>query len=828
MRAPMMHSPCASCRLRSTLTTLRLARSKNPFHHATPRALFATTPGRQQTLPPNELQTLIYDLDSASETFGLDSRTYAARSRTKAFASPSSSGLSAKERVELVRRRLGDVLPEGVLTDEELRIYERLYGRPLSGEEVGEEGLEDGVEGGDVAEEEMETRGTGLLREGRDGRLEEVEFEVEDEGLAEEGDEEVGVEFGEADEKLARDMERAMDGGGVVEAVEDLEDRNGRIHPLTIENRFATNPTTLQLPKHSLVDPITLLLSGMPHTHLSETAHRVFGGLGLPWSTSTPATGKLKQQKAIPLDAYQGRMSQIEGDAYLATMMPGVFASVMSVLVETRKRLGTAWAEDLVRKASAGELKILDAGGAGAGVLAVREMLRAEWQRMHDEAGTSDTGAALAEADGRIGGAGSSPPLGAATVLTGSDTLRQRASQLLEDTTFIPRLPDYVHTQSAKDRGKFDIVIAPHTLWPLQENYQRKTHTQNLWSLAKHDGGVLLLLEKGVPRGFERVAAARQLLLDTRIASPGSEHRSTDVDEPSAIEWEDAPEPLTKQKDIGMIIAPCTNHSGCPMYTRQGIVRGRKDFCHFEQRYIRPGFLQKILGAKGKNFEDVKFSYLSVMRGRDLRQADEQDTDAEPVVQGKLATDRAFEGYEDLSENNATLLAREAHGADPNAMPSADDFFENPDPLAAEDPATTDAAGPPPHPLSLPRAILPPIKRRGHVILDLCTPSGSLERWTVPRSLSRQAFRDARKSSWGDLWALGAKTRVPRSARAGQKDGLGVEDEEGKVQKARRRTVSEDVGEGGKMRNGKKIGGVRDKREKKPKKGGKGKGAVGG
>lgn len=63
---------------------------------------------------------------------------------------------------------------------------------------------------------------------------------------------------------------------------------------------------------------------------------------------------------------------------------------------------------------------------------------------------------------------------------------------------------------------------------------------------------------------------------------------------------------------------------------------------------------------------------------------------------------------------------------------------------------------------------MPTMKRHGHVIIDLCTPSGKLERWTVPRSFSKQAFRDARKSRWGDLWAMGAKTRVAREVKLGK------------------------------------------------------------
>lgn len=666
-------------------------------------------------------------------------------------------------------------------------------------------------------EEEGEVR---VLREGPDGVLKEVE--LEEEVLGEEGQEEMVMsdELDFDDEaRWSDDVQDSSFAKDEVEAAEEDGDPTVRTHPLTVANRYGPSPNTVHLPRGSFVDPTTLLLSGMPPVHLSEAAHRVFGGTGLPYSTSTPAIGKTMQQKPIALDAYQGSMSDIEGDVYMATLMPAVYASVASVLAETRKRLGTAWAEDMVRKAIAGELRILDAGGAGAGILAVREVLRAEWERMHEDCADSPMG--LAEADGRLGGPSANPPLGTATVLTGSNALRRRASQLLENTTFIPRLPDYVHTETAKHTGKFDIIVAPHTLWPLGEDYIRRTHTQNLWSLLSTDGGVLLLLEKGVARGFELVAGARELLLDSRISSPESRAQNLNIDDPPEpyVNWEgaDAPEPLNTTKEKGMIIAPCTNHSGCPMYTQKGIVKGRKDICHFEQRYIRPTFLQKILNARDKNHEDVQFSYLAVMRGRDLR--DEQNVDARLgpqdvdtsypiIVQGKEATDRAFEGYEAVQS------------------PTSDTRSQSMDPSAA--------AATAPHSLTLPRAILHPLKRRGHVIIDLCTPSGTLERWTVPKSFSRQAYRDARKSQWGDLWALGAKTRVLRTVRGPKKrkgdldvkgsskrtshldsggDGVGV-DEYGRLTTGDGASM---VGEGGKMRKGKKIKAIRDKRDKKGK-----------
>lgn len=486
------------------------------------------------------------------------------------------------------------------------------------------------------------------------------------------------------------------------------------LHPLTIAGRFATYPSTLQLPKTSFTDPITALLSNSSNKHVSEVAHRVFGGPGLPFSPATPVSKRHLPQTPIKLEASQSKMGEIEGDVYLATVMPGVYAAVMSTLVEVRKRLGARWLRDLLRQD--GGPRVLDAGAGGAGILAWREVLEAEWQLMRDE----DAG--LEE----------QTPWGKSTVVAGSLALRQRASQLLENTTFLPRLPDYVHgntsssssssasldeESSGPQRKQYDVILAPHTLWSLREDYQRKDQVENLWSLLDPNGGVLIMLEKGLPRGFEVIAGARQRLLDHHISIPSS---TNDPESPIITT-------PRQQQEKGMIIAPCTNHTKCPMYLRPGPQHGRKDFCHFTQRFIRPTYLQRILGATERNHEDVQFSYVAVRRGHDERE--------HGLVQGESATEAAFEGHDEATTTSTTTTTSTVHT------------------------------------LSLPRSILSPLKRSGHVILDVCTPAGRLERWTVPKSFGKEAYHDARKSQWGDLWALGAKIRVPRTPRLGKKAG---------------------------------------------------------
>ncbi|KAK4495055.1 hypothetical protein PRZ48_013382 [Zasmidium cellare] len=815
---------CNTCRLRSLIRIQELSRSRKAAAFSTsslrvlPRAKkskAATLPSQSRNAPaPTETLThrqqvslieSLYTSGQISREEWRESVWIQAGLKDDWEGNRADGGRSGS--VEDEMRRLkewykGDgEVPGELLEEGERVVYERLFGG-LGALEV------DG--GGEV--EEGEGGGTGVLREGVDGELEEVVFEEEgverkrrnkrnrgNEVLVrditaamegrKEGEEEVVTRerksrLGRAETKDLQELmelqqeeirdERTHDTDSAEMGEHDPESEGNeflRCHPLTAANRFETFPSTLNMPRHTLTDPIETMLANMSNKHINEHATRIFGGPGLPYSTSTPHRGKAMPQKPIALDAYQSQMAPIEADVYMASLIPGVYASVMSVLVETRKRLGTQWARELVQKAERGELKILDAGGGGAGVLAVREMIRAEWETAHEESHDDvESPMALAEADGKAGGEGARSPLGQATVLTGSDTLRKRAAKLLENTTFVPRLPDYIHTEEAKQKGKFDIVIAPHTLWPLKEDYIRKTHVQNLWSLVSAEGGILLLMEKGVPRGFEMVAGARDMLLETRIASPGSTTRERAINEFVPEDEASPSQPLNAvAKEEAMIIAPCTNHSACPMYLQKGKVKGRKDICAFQQRYHRPPFLQRIYGSKGKNHEDVEFSYLSLMRGRNLR-----------IEQSPATTDAAFAGHS----------------------------------------APTSA----PHSLTLPRLILPPIKRKGHVILDLCTPAGTLERWTVPRSFSRQAYRDARKASWGDLWALGAKTRIPRRAmvrkQRDEKEGRGQEvggegDAVGSDEFGRVTFGGERVFDGGRVRGGVKVKGIRDKRDKK-------------
>ena len=686
------------------------------------------------------------------------------------------------------RRRFGDRLPEGALREEELRVYERMFGTPLVWEPHHDEVQTPGEEL--AAGVEDDSRDV-LLEESGDGRLEQVAIVEEDVSSAEE---EADGDTIDANGVIQEDIRAAIDAEPGIEPDEYTPEREddftfepeesaevSRAHPYTLASRSGTTPTTIELPKNSFVGPASVILSETKNKHLDDAAARCLGGPGLPYGSGTPRVSRTMQQKPTPLNAYQHRMSSIEADVYLASIMPGYYASSMSVLVEIRKRLGPDWLHNLLARASQGDgPSVLDAGAGGAGALAWRDFLRTEVQCLEDDGKMpADLQGNPAAIDGKV------------TVLTGNDELRHRASILLENTTFLPRLPDYFHltpkpgaqssahtvedgSSTPQARKQFDVVLAPHSLWMLKEDWQRREHIQNLWAMLNPHGGILVLLEKGVPRGFEVIAGARQYILEELLSNSESSKRAVSSgDEPPS-------EGKSRHAAPGAIVAPCTTQSKCPMYRFSGVSKQRKDYCHFSQRYLRPSYFQRLLGATNRNHEDVKFSYIAMQKGRlpeelgcALHTDLEGNTSLRDRMMGKEATDRAFLGY-DVNDTDLAMRSVGRPGTDLQAQP-IEQRVKTPEEhivVPAVDLFQDDKrVHPAPHPMTLPHLVLPPLKRPRHVMLDLCTPAGTLERWTVPRSFGKSAYRDARKAAWGDGWALGAKTRELRKVRIGRSLG---------------------------------------------------------
>ncbi|KAI5846243.1 37S ribosomal protein-like protein Rsm22 [Morchella snyderi] len=679
-----------------------------------------------------------------------------------------SDDLAAREDyVRSVRIHWGSSLPENLLTDPELALYERHYGKPVRMLKEGESALDDDADTADGLE-----KGT-LTLQGSDGE----DIEVFEPRQQEDGEGEEGVDDGfdyisvpAGDEATGRsllqlkaDMERAFthrhhDDTGELAASystgeEDTPTGIGgaggddayteRTHPLTSIGRFATHPSTIRVPP-GVQQPTLEALATVPNKHLDAAAERVFGSRKLPDSPVFTNSGG-KALRRVLLDVEDARMSDIEAGLWLATVLPGYYAQSLSALTELRRRLGGDWA--LGGGGEGGVRNILDVGSGGAAVLAWRSIVEAEQARRRDEA---------------LQRAGAEPPtlpppepdFGGlkATVVTASEPLRYRMAKHLADTAFVPRMPDrnpdnvFRSPTLAPDaaaassepnqrqaRKTYDLIVATHNMLPLREPHHRRDRIKKLWSHLNPRGGVLLLIEKGTPLGFEAVAGARATLLRNYISSPDSTHRALggntgDIADNDPVE-----------KEPGAIIAPCTNHAPCPLFPHGHTDgTGRKDWCHFVQRYERPPYLQRVMGAAARNHDDLLYSFVAVRRGADHRR------DAAPVI---------TPDPDEFQHPAAEARGGARWAQEPTLSPYTMDQLRR-------------------YAFTLPRTLFPPIKRHGHVTLDVCTPAGTLERWTVPKSYSRGAFRDARKSRWGDLWALGGKSKTLRNVRVGGGKGV--------------------------------------------------------
>ncbi|KAL7900765.1 mitochondrial small ribosomal subunit Rsm22 domain-containing protein [Trichoderma sp. TUCIM 5745] len=676
-----------------------------------------------------------------------------------------SKGQSLEDIEKVVReakQRFRDTLPKGYLNEEEYALYERLYGPPLRETAPEDVGIPTHADMGGGQAPRPTDEGT-LLRQSEEGGFEEVTYRIpprqgDEPELSVESEQPLESESAmeaveepsdyvdavarnprerEALQRLMQDFKTAQkkqlddeiaaareEAEAEQEAYEmeeeeelfpeseeipaDAEPEMGlgesrRFHPFTLDGRFHGSPVEISLPQSTLITPIRDLLDRTHLGHVKTAAEAAFGGQGLPTSPFTPEGRKNGQMGGVGLPPDQRHMTEIEADAFLAGYLPPAYASVASVLREVRKRLGSDWIRQRLQKNDSAGLSVLDAGAGGAGLVAWDQVLQAEWDLLKEQGVVN----------------GSQPP-GRKTVITGSDRLRHRLKSFLHNTTFLPRLPDYEHSgemqgerldagDKPQARKSYDLIIASHLFLKEKQDHYRQAVLNNLWTLLNKDGGVLIVIEKAHPRGFEAVAHVRDTLLKQFIL-PQNGEQSAPTEELNPA--------YHKEREPGHIIAPCTNHGTCPMYKEVGKSKGRKDYCYFNQRFTRPGFYTKMLGNSTNNQGDVEFSYVAIQRGR--AKADQ--------LPGWKSTEQAFAGYENSSN--------------------------------------------PPDMQTLPRMVLPPLKRKGHVTLDVCTPEGKIERWTVPKSFSKLAYHDARKSHWGDLWALGAKTRVSRSVRVGS----GVDD----------------------------------------------------
>ncbi|KAI9504420.1 37S ribosomal protein S22 [Coemansia spiralis] len=209
----------------------------------------------------------------------------------------------------------------------------------------------------------------------------------------------------------------------------------------------------------------------------------------------------------------------------------------------------------------------------------------------------------------------------------------------------------------------------------------------------------LILIDRGTPDSARMISEARDQLLElAKTATEGSQENGN-----------------TTSSGIHTL-APFTNDLPDPTIDTPSWI-------HFSQRIQRPTYSMHLKRSKS-NVEDIRYSYIIMRRGsrpvllpEDLKEPEQ--------VSSEIAQENPDEYLPSgVRRKSKEQLSRESH--------------------------------------YWPRIILPPIKRKGHVIADVCTVDGKVERWTFTKSHDKQAYRDARKSSWGDLFPHTPKSSVIR------------------------------------------------------------------
>ncbi|CDO94712.1 unnamed protein product [Kluyveromyces dobzhanskii CBS 2104] len=493
--------------------------------------------------------------------------------------------------------------------------------------------------------------------------------------------------------------------------------------------------------------------------------------------------------------------SNIEVDAHIASIFVQNYAAIYQSLSELKKRVGDSFNPQ----------RVLDVGyGPATGIVALNDLMGKEYRPLVKEA--TIIGHLEMQKRAKIilsrqlneipddllyeENASAEPEEAKEEAKEDTDDITEEDEMLGEVATKSIR----INTRLRKDvpgSNEYDLIILTHQLLRHEERFPAQIddnldHYLKLLSPTGH----LVIVERGNPMGFEIVARARQFMIRpekymeehgkiprpwnrgnkmmgrTSYRSVPVEHAEPTIEsldlsddkykemmetldskygeiseqdlefKPELLEAENRENSSAEDEEnyFIKIVAPCSHHRKCPLQIGKphyyNLDEGsRLNFCNFQKTVLRPRFTielkkGKVLAApwqtpsdgigikgksspgsgrrNGKSFEIVNYSYLIAERSPKDRKTAE-----------------------------AIHIERENNKIKYDVGSPGDGTAE-----------------------TWPRIIRQPTKRKGHVILDLCAPSGSFEKWIVPKSLDKHTYHDARKTQKGDLWALGAKTKL--------------------------------------------------------------------
>lgn len=348
---------------------------------------------------------------------------------------------------------------------------------------------------------------------------------------------------------------------------------------------------------------------------------------------------------------------------------------------------------------------------------------------------------------------------------------------------------------------KYDLIMVNQSLLTREYNFPKDIdiNLHNVLRLLKPEGHIVII-ERGNTLGFETIARARQLMLrpESHVNEEGKIPRPyirgstikpqrelrkndqilTEIDrfeseiiekygdptvEDLRFEFEDdenfellsLEEGLQQGLENGVssesvdyhlkVIAPCSHHKVCPLqlgdpkYYKISSHKHRLNFCAFTKTVERPKFSMEL--KRGKRLATTWDK--SAVDGMGL------DKMSRKSLQALEGSGRP--GGKNTEQGSYSYLIAQRSKNDDSTIKSIDQaretnqYFE------------TDERN------NWPRIIQTPTKVKNNVKLNVCSPTGNIETWTVPKSLGKQVYHDARKVELGDLWPLAKKSVVVKN-----------------------------------------------------------------
>lgn len=321
------------------------------------------------------------------------------------------------------------------------------------------------------------------------------------------------------------------------------------------------------------------------------------------------------------------------------------------------------------------------------------------------------------------------------------------------------------------EERKYDLIIVQQQLLTDVDNFPHEVDAKLEQYIKRlNPNGRLIIIERGSPLGAETIGRARQFVLRPenyekemgKIPRPfkssikqmyneipvelSAEEKAAAMKdiEPELIEAYD----IVEENEINQeekepihlsVLSPCSHHGKCPLqyFDPQvylyGQIGKKLKFCNFSVDVHRPNYL------------------LELKRGRKLA-TQWSDSNSGVGIKGLSKGGRGREGSSDYETASFSYLIVERSNKpteeieqlrkDAELLPEREIGYQST--VRGE----------------YPRILAPPLKKKGFVIMDVCAPSGHVEKWHISKSVGKQEYHDARKSEMGDSWPLGKKSAI--------------------------------------------------------------------